>query len=69
MHVFNGNLVKQRLVLAISDHYCILFSALLPSSSLVTEQVVRKRYLTSEVAENADNHINNIPPTDPSFLL
>ena len=48
--------------LAISDHYCIFFSALLPSSSLVTEQVVRKRYLTPEVAENVINHIHNIPP-------
>ncbi|KAK0148956.1 hypothetical protein N1851_010640 [Merluccius polli] len=48
--------------LAISDHYCIFFSALLPSSSLITEQVVRKLYLIPEVAENVINHINNIPP-------
>ena len=45
-----------------SDHYNISFSALLPSSSLVTEHVVRKRYLTSEVAEHFINHINNITP-------
>ena len=35
--------------LAISEHYCVFLCALLPSPSLVTEQVVRKRYLTSEL--------------------
>ena len=56
------NLVSSVIDLAISDHYCVFFCALLPSHSLVTEQVVRKRYLTSEVAENVINHINNVPP-------
>ena len=49
-------------VIDFSDHCCIFFSALLPSSGLVTEQVVSKPYLTSQVAENVISHINNIPP-------
>lgn len=48
--------------LAISDHFCIFFSALVSSYSFVTEWVVRKCYLTSEVPETFINHINNILP-------
>ena len=35
--------------LVISDHYCIFFSALLPASSSITEQVVRKCFFLRPV--------------------
>lgn len=46
---------------ALSDHYCIEFSASVPMPQVNAELTVKKRHLTPEVAESFIMHVNMLP--------
>jgi hypothetical protein len=45
----------------LSDHHCVCFTTLLPIAQGNTEHIIKKRYLTSEVATDFIECMNNIP--------
>jgi hypothetical protein len=47
---------------ALSDHNCGLFTALLPIAQGNTEHTIKKHYLTSEVARDFIECMNDTPP-------
>jgi hypothetical protein len=50
---------------AVSDHHCEICTTLLPIAQGNTERIINKRYLTSEVATDFVECMNNTPPHIP----
>ena len=47
---------------ALSDHHCVVCTTMLPIAQGNTERIIKKRYLTSEVATDFSECMKNTPP-------